>query len=481
MTGATGEMTPRAVIGTVTRPRRRVAARTRRPLDPLPFSDPQPQPPRLGIRRAGARGEPARVPPSILAFFIVLLLPIELSLYLGPLLMTPTRIFFIAVFLPVTVAFLSQVKLRSYDLLIVFFAGWTAMAEFIKRGGTAGIEAGGTVILEVFVVYALARVAIRSHGHITALVPILFWVIVFLALLAVPEAMLKIRFLHDGVAAVTGFEYYISDDERLGMLRAASSFEHPILFGLFCASALSFVWYLSRSAIEGILRAIPILVGSFFALSSAGLLVFAVQIIFITLERWSRGIRQRAKLIMGGLAGAFIFLELASDRGPFGLMASYLTFNPHTAYYRMLQFEFAQDDILRSPIIGIIAANWTRPHWMTASIDNHWVFQSLKGGLPSTLALMLAIILVIRAVFKAPDEAVGTLHARLRRGWLFLILALCIGAATVTFFGKMQPIFLFYIGLGAALAELAPVREGEAEDEHGGGATARPRRRSTIL
>jgi hypothetical protein len=33
-----------------------------------------------------------------------------------------------------------------------------------------------------------------------------------------------------------------------------------------------------------------------------------------------------------------------------------------------------------------------------------------------------------------------------------MMIALILGAATVTFFGKLQPLFAFYMGMGAALA-----------------------------
>jgi hypothetical protein len=97
---------------------------------------------------------------------------------------------------------------------------------------------------------------------------------------------------------------------------------------------------------------------------------------------------------------------------------------------------------------------WTRPFWMKPSIDNFWLFQAMQGGIPSVAFLLLAILLIIRSLYRVPRADLPPALEGLRRGWLYLIIAMVLCGATVHFFDKLQPYFAFVVATGAAAARI---------------------------
>jgi O-antigen ligase len=159
-------------------------------------------------------------------------------------------------------------------------------------------------------------------------------------------------------------------------------------------------------------------------------------------------------MIIGSIVSAgLLFVHFASNRGLFVLMVIF-TLSPASAYNRRLIWEHGIDDVLRSPLFGIRPETWTRPFWMKPSIDNYWLFQAMQGGIPSVLLLLLAIMLIIRQLYRLPTNSLPPALEGLRRGWLFLIIAMILCGATVHFFDKLQPYFAFVVATGAAAARI---------------------------
>jgi hypothetical protein len=130
-----------------------------------------------------------------------------------------------------------------------------------------------------------------------------------------------------------------------------------------------------------------------------------------------------------------------------------MTLNPSTAYTRRWQWVHAIDDVMRNPWLGFVANRWTRPHWLAPSIDNWWLLIMMRSGIPSLILLALSALFLWMAIARRTGGP--PLFGQLRTGWGLMMVGIILGAATVTFFGKLQPLFAFYMGLGAALATCA--------------------------
>jgi len=149
---------------------------------------------------------------------------------------------------------------------------------------------------------------------------------------------------------------------------------------------------------------------------------------------------------MGFIGVVFIILINAlSDRGFFAILISYLTFNPVTGYYRLLQWEYTMDDIAQNPLFGIGLNDWTRPEWMNNSIDSFWLLMTLQHGIMANLVLLIACLY---AVFYTLNR-VHKHHKTSRwmvQAWILAFMSLILIGFTVDYFGKIQPLFFFVLG-----------------------------------
>lgn len=407
-----------------------------------------------GVRATASMvAAPVAVPIWITLYLLVLLIPIEFSFYISGLLITPMRAFLLLVSLPAFAMFFSRRAFRLEDGFLVLFAFWVFFSVVI-RSGVSAIDLGGQRFLEIAVSYILARTLIIDRSQIRSMMKLLLFIVAILGVLAIPEAISHYRFLHEIPRKLTGFYYYISNDTRMNMLRASSTFEHPILFGLFAASSLALLWYTAKTTMQRFWRVFFTGLAAFFSLSSAAILVYGLQMGLILLELTTRWLPRRLTVFTVSLVAVVTFLELASNRGSIRLIASYLTFSAHTAYYRINQWIFTIDDVFRHPLFGLKMSQWTRPAWMTDSIDNHWLFIGFAHGIPAVLALWGVILVIfIRVLQQARSTKIPEKRA-IEMAWIIAAIALFMGAWTVTYFGKMLPYYAFFLGLGSAIARL---------------------------
>lgn len=411
---------------------------------------------------AAARIRPVVALPVVVGLYLfVVIIPIGFSISIGPLLITPTRLFLALAAVPVLAAAFMRQRLQSEDLLFIAFVLWVVIAYFYKRGA-AGIEVAGQAFLEMAVSYCIARCYVTQLDHLRKLAIVLSVMVAILGVFAIPEAVFHIRFLQDIPAQLTGFSYDMADDTRIGLLRAATTFEHPILFGLFCATLFTFAWYMTASTAGRMIHLAMTVLATFLSLSSAAVLILVLQIGLVVCERLTRRFPKRLLVISLMLICAITFVELMSNRGVIKLIGTYLTFNPHTAYYRVLQWDHAIDDVLQNPLFGINLADWTKPHWMTGSVDNHWLLLGMNSGLPAVFALWAVLAVIGVKLYRKKRRTVGRVLQRACLAWLIAAMSLFLGAWTVALFGKMLPIFMFFIGIGAAMTRLS---EGEVVDD----------------
>lgn len=420
---------------------------------------------------AGRRteAENGRIPVAILLFLILaIMVPIEFSFYLGPLFMTASRTYLIILTFLI-LPHLGKLKLRAFDWFFIAHVAWTCLAYLLIYPLGQAIEMAGSYALEFLVVYLAARIYFTNVQQMYRTVGFLFLMVILSGLLAIPEAYTHTRFIHDIASSLTGIHYRIDYDVRLGIMRAASIFEHPILYGIFCASLFSLVWY-TNTPTQRAWKAPFIVVATYYSASSAPFMILALQIIFILIEWMSRNMKVRRDKVLAVFAAGFItFVQLFVGRGLVGIIAL-VALNPGTAYTRRAQWDYAIDDIMRRPWFGFIPGNYTRPFWLAPSIDNWWLLMMMRAGIPSLLFIGLSALLLWISIARRQTQDQDFIL--FRRGWGLMFLALILGAATVTFFGKLQPLFAFYMGMGAALATFALP---DQSDKHSVPTEANPR------
>lgn len=413
-----------------------------------------------------------------LLVLLAIVTPDLFSFRFAGLLITPVRLATIVLIVPAIAMFVGRgLKLHAFDLWFLAFALWSFLCIMLNYG-MAGIENAGQFLLETGCLYLIVVASISRAEQITAIFKALFLVAAALLALA-PAEILAGRHIYLDYFGVVGGRagLGVPFGERLGMIRVTTIFTHPILHGLFCAPLIAVIWYTETGAFARLWKTAVVFAAAAVSLSSAPLLVMMLQFVMIAIEYATRQIRNRARIIGALVLSMLTFIHFAASRGLFAVVVI-LVLSPATAYYRREIWDYGMIDVRRSPIIGIVVENWSRPAWMvSASIDNFWLFQMLRAGVPSVIFLLVAIILMYWRVFRLPDIAIPDVLRRQRRAWAYALAALIIGAVTVHLYGKAQPYFFYLIAIGGALVRLLDAAPTPASDA---AVAQAPVRRATI-
>jgi hypothetical protein len=328
--------------------------------------------------------------------------------------------------------------------------------ELIPSNGTVY---GGSLALESFGGYVVARSWIRDVDQFRAVLKLLVAAALVAGLIALPETLFGQHYLHDLLQGLTGYVHPRDTEQRLGLTRAYGTFDHPIHLGTFCASVFALAWYSGGGSVSRWGRAMAILAATFTALSSAPLLVCAVQSVLIGWDKATRGIQGRATITMGCLAAMYVGASMVMTRSPIAFVATGMTLDSWTGFYRLVIWENGLENVWANPWVGLGLADWERPAWMaSASIDAFWLVVAMRTGIPTFLLMVTAIVLLMRGVIKKGTRAKDSGIRGFARAWLFSLIALSLAACTVHYWNALYAYFFFFLGLGGFIADPKRVR-----------------------
>ena len=394
-------------------------------------------------------------PLPVVLLLVGLVQPLELSLFIGSLRIPPHRVVLIVFFFLAVFQFLRSrpITLRPFDFLFFTFAVWTVVVFILHLGMKDGLEFGGALALESFCAYFIARVYIRDLETCRAALVVLFLMVCAVALLAVPEALLGRLFVHETLQPLTGYYFELKYETRLGLTRAYSTFDHPILYGSFCASLLAVMWYLRGSLATRVRRVVTVIGATFLALSSAPLLCCMVQLALISWERVTRGIPGRVQIVAVLLFLGYVVLEVASERPAIEAIVTRIVLDSWTAFYRVLIWQYGMENVWANPWLGLGLSDWTRPWWMhSASVDSFWLVIMLRQGIPSLLIFLIALCWLTARVHHQAKNASQEVRD-LVMGWTMSLIALGLVGLTVHYWNNVYAFLFFFLGLVGWVAD----------------------------
>ena len=158
----------------------------------------------------------------------------------------------------------------------------------------------------------------------------------------------------------------------------------------------------------------------------------------------------------------YIFLSFASNRGPVVLLIETLTFNSGTGWTRIHIWRNGIDDVMRNPIFGIGLNDWTRPFWLTSSVDNFWLLTAMRYGIVGFSFLAAGVAWHAYKVLTA--KGLTAYERQLRVGYMIGLISLSLSLATVHIWGPPFVLFLAYIGAGVWFYTRPAPAEGELEE-----------------
>lgn len=401
------------------------------------------------MQPAAATG-PGRV---LLPLFFLALIPPS-YFYVAGLRLDPMRVLMMLAFVPLLLRLLGGAagRLRAMDALMALFGAWMVLT-YVWHHGMERFPFAMITMVELLGGYLIGRVAIRSAASFRRLFILALWVMIFLAPFVLVELLTDRNILQEISRSVLPTHFKGgSSYGRMGLNRVMAGFEHPILYGLFCSVTLSVLlamaWghQLRRLLVTGFVTFM-----TFASLSSAPLLSVAVQ---AGLLIWGRLTGARWKLLLGLTAAAYVTVDMLSNRTPVTILINYITFDPSTAWTRILIWDFGSAEMWRHPVFGIGLNDWSRPYWLTGSVDNFWLLMGMRHGVVGLGLLVLGLVSglwgVLRARLDDPEEQ------RLRTAYVITMVGLCFTLTTVHVWGGTSCLAFLLFGAGQWFRDRPP-------------------------
>ncbi|KAA5603981.1 hypothetical protein F1188_18345 [Roseospira marina] len=378
-------------------------------------------------------------------FLVALFVPLQF--YIGPLYMEPYRLVLIVALFPSLATFISNRRIRfcTADGLIIAHVLWASLAIFLVHG-TSYIEKIGIYALEILSAYFLARTQIRTPRAFRQAFTILLTGVAIMLPIALFESLTNVGFFESilGRYTVGRVDY----PPRLGLFRAQAAFDHPILYGVTCASLLApmlYFWRHRRNVVTFFARVAIPMAATALSMSSGALAFLGIQFAGFAWDTVAR-VRHKWWLLLGLVSSAYVALDLLSSRTPYQVAISLFSLNTGTAFNRLRIWTYASDDLFRNPMFGIGFNEWTRPSWMLPSVDNFWLVTALRYGIPGFALLLLCLLFGI--AYMARARLRDRRLRQLRTGHIIMISGMSLAILTVHIWNQPLALYVFYVAAG---------------------------------
>ncbi|MEO1793670.1 MAG: hypothetical protein AAFU50_03565, partial [Pseudomonadota bacterium] len=380
----------------------------------------------------------------------------ELSLTVSEFRLPPHRIALL-IFAPIATFKLlgsPETRVRSFDILMFLYAAWSMLVYHAHGEEIEGLVFGGSLALESFGGYVIARAYIRDLQDFRVALDLLVIAAIIALCFSLPETLFGKHFTHDYLQKLTGYEHLRELETRLGLTRAYGTFDHPIHLGTFAAATIGLIWFSGHRLHRRIVQCMFVGLTTLSALSSAPILCALIQGALAVWDRVTRGLQARVLLTISAVVVGYVVISAVANRTPIMIIATSLTLDSWTGYYRTIIWEHGLNNVWENPWMGIGQGDWTRPWWMHSdSIDAYWLVVAARTGLPSFFMLVIAIGLQVRAMAYYVPRQRDPAAMNAMKAWLFSFLALTLIACTVHFWNVMHAYFFFFIGLSGWLAD----------------------------
>jgi hypothetical protein len=407
--------------------------------------------PPLGSKRLGERSgiRTKKLNWSVILFCLGLAWPC--GIFVGSLRLSFYRIVLLAMILPCLAQFLGgKVRTRLPDAAVLLYAFWRVFSLMEVNGIELSSQTFGIELLETIGPYLLARCYIRNADDFYNTVQLLFRIIVALLPFAFVELVSGKNILRDVFAMICPTTTF-QPEYRSGLTRVQSVFDHPILFGVFAASAIPLVHLVlgyKKSSLRRYLMTGATALAASFSLSAGPLMAIVVQMFLLSWNSLLWQIRARWKILICIVTIMAVAIEAVANRSLPSIVSGYLTFEPQSYYFRLLIWDYGSAAALNHPLfgLGLNLKDWERPNWMGPSIDNFWLYLAIRSGLLAPILLQLALLSVFLALAfkKRLDDKIEGYRTAL----LIILTGLYLVSWTVHFWDTAYVMLFFLMGSG---------------------------------
>jgi hypothetical protein len=383
------------------------------------------------------------------------LLPEQFNPTIGGLYLPPFRVYLMGAAMYILFGALrSRFRFVWPDILVILGAAWIWLAAYQTSGSleTAAVM-GGSHTVDIALAYFLARVAIQSPKDFRTFLILIAPGLGFVSFIVVLESFSQRHILQPVSSSLTGIPNRLRLETRMGLVRGAGPFAHPIHAGILLASFLPLY---VLSGLRGWPKWVGILasIGGVFSMSSAAMLGIVVGG-GLVIYQWlcERIANLTWRLFLFFSAVLFAGVELTSNSGFYSLLVRYASLNSGSAYNRVLIWQYGTENVARNPWFGIGYGDWDRPWWMfSGSFDHFWLILALRWGIPNVVMLLGATLIAIAMVaLKSSRLPIG--ESRTFRGVAIALSVFALGVNSVSLWLATLVWFFMMVGLAVSIGD----------------------------
>lgn len=410
----------------------------------------------VAVPRSATAGTLARRKPrgSNLPALLVLsgiILPSGLQLFVAGAKLTPARIALLLLFIPSVAKLLGRGRRLIPSDGLAVLVGVIMVAAAGYAAGAQSMVSATAESLDFVGGYLVARAYFIEPRAIDGFVRLLKMFTVVAICIAIVEVISGRWIVRDALTSMLGQEPTMLDNAaaagdaiRGGLRRAASTFDHPILFGVFCSLVGAITFATERTRIGRLSWAGICGLGTLLSLSSAAAISLGMVILGNGYEALMRRYRWRWTFLWSCLAAAAVVVILAANH-PIGWVISHLTYDPQTGFYRILIWDAATTKIFEHPYTGygfVLFGDYI----LDKTVDSVWLVLSIHYGIPLSLAV---IMLNISAFWPTRWKS----SSRVQAAFTMVLLVYMFAGLTVHFWNYMLTFWGVCIGIRASFRE----------------------------
>ena len=354
-------------------------------------------------------------------------------------------------------------KISSFciaDAMIVSYAFLASLSILFNNGASGTTEAIGSIIAETVGGYFMARAFVNSVSTFLVFVKTQIFLVIIIGLFSFYEAATSENLFLLGFGKVFKVFAYVDIGARLGLHRAQAVFEHPILNGIYCSLAFGLCFYVlqsTNSLFQRSWRLVLIVAATFVSLSSGAYISLASQICFIFWDKFMTFTKYRWRLLLALTVLTYFVVDGLSNRTPFEVFITYLTFDANSAYNRVLIWKYGSAEVWRHPLLGMgMFDDWIRARWMGTSIDNFLLLRVMRHGIPAALFFVGSVLWIVVKLSTLKTKSL--VIAQCRSGLLVIIGGLVVSLTTVDLWSATYSLFCFLLGCSVWMIQQTTIK-----------------------
>jgi O-antigen ligase len=379
--------------------------------------------------------------------------PATMTIYVGGAKFIPGRIVICLFLVPALLELFRKGRhLAAVDAFACLASAWMIAATL--QADQESWSSAAAMVLEFLGGYLVARAYFFGEAALRTFVHVLKRIAVIVILLAIVDHLAGRMVTYNAIASLWGLPTF-NPEFRNGLLRAFSTFPHPILYGTFCVVSGTIFLYSERTLSRRILYAGWCFLGCILAMSSAPLLSFMMVIATYCYDVFLRRYRWRWQALIIALS-LFLLLIFVTTNKPVSWLVSHLTLDPSTGYFRVATWDMAFYYIGLSPVTGYGFQTYASSDdfFGNASVDSVWLSLALRFGIPVIVLIVLTNVLAFWKSGPTSGLRPGNSYMNdMRTAFTLTLVVYMFAGLTVHYWNNIWIFWGICLGIRASLQE----------------------------